>query len=244
MPRQQLADADALGLRGDRPERAADLGRGVGLGVVGLQVARPALEPDDEQRGPLAGRGRARPRPQREQVRQGEAGQAPSQEFAATHDGRPSRRGAGRDARSGATRARSHPPAAWRFGLDRNQRPAAWPSPSTGNSCGVLSFRPEASSATATSLPAAMLAPERHLPLGQVGGHGPGRLAVDPDGLDGAVAGRSSRGRAASRRPPGARAVMTVAGGRSSAGSSSLGNATSRTSATRDTSPVSGGSAR
>ena len=54
-------------------ERAADLGRGVGLGVVGLQVARPALEPDHEQRRPLAGRARPRPRPQREQVRPGRA---------------------------------------------------------------------------------------------------------------------------------------------------------------------------
>ena len=89
MHRQELADPDALGLRGDRAERAADLGRGVGLGVVGLQVARPALEPDDEQGGPVAGRGRPRPRPSARAGPTREAGQAGPQEFAASHEGRP-----------------------------------------------------------------------------------------------------------------------------------------------------------
>ena len=49
---QQLADPHARRPGRDRAEGPAHLGRRVGLGIVGLQVARPALEPD-HQCGPL-----------------------------------------------------------------------------------------------------------------------------------------------------------------------------------------------
>jgi hypothetical protein len=70
---KKLADADALGPRGYRAERPADLGRRVGLGVIGLEVSGTALEPDHEQRGPLDRMADAGARPPGEQPGQREA---------------------------------------------------------------------------------------------------------------------------------------------------------------------------
>src|SRR5262249_49384854 len=55
--REQFADADAGGLGGDGRERPAELKRGVGLGVPGVEVGGATPEPEEEHRlGGAAGR--------------------------------------------------------------------------------------------------------------------------------------------------------------------------------------------
>ena len=59
LQRHVLADLDAGDVRGDRLELAADLGRGVRLHVVAVDVRRPAAQPDHDDRLAAAGfRGR------------------------------------------------------------------------------------------------------------------------------------------------------------------------------------------
>ena len=48
--RHQLGEAEARRLRRDRRERPAELGRRMGLGVEEVEVARPAPEPDQQDR--------------------------------------------------------------------------------------------------------------------------------------------------------------------------------------------------
>ena len=67
-PRQVLADRDARHVGRDRPELAAELGRGVGLQVPGVDGAQAAVQEDEDQRdvaGRLAPRRRRGPRPAR-----------------------------------------------------------------------------------------------------------------------------------------------------------------------------------
>ena len=58
--RQQLAELDAGHVGLDRLERPADLGRGAGLGVEGLVLRRPALQPEEDHVLRPAERRRAR----------------------------------------------------------------------------------------------------------------------------------------------------------------------------------------
>ena len=69
--RQVLADLDAGHVGGDRLELAAELGRGVRLEIVHVDVAGPAGLPDQDDR--LAVRWRCPVRPEPEQARQRQA---------------------------------------------------------------------------------------------------------------------------------------------------------------------------
>ena len=62
---QQLGDLHAGHGRRDRLERPAKLGRSVGLGVVGLVLRRPAVEPDQDHRSVARPALAGRPSPQR-----------------------------------------------------------------------------------------------------------------------------------------------------------------------------------
>ena len=54
MPREQLAEIHAADAGGDRGRRAAILAPREGLGIVGLEVAGPPDQPDDDHRRPLS----------------------------------------------------------------------------------------------------------------------------------------------------------------------------------------------
>ena len=86
VPRQQLAQVQAGHLGLNRSIGTANLVRGLGLGVVGFEVRSPAVQPDDDQGGPLARRLFARLSPQLEQARKAQTrqpGNTTAQEFAA-----------------------------------------------------------------------------------------------------------------------------------------------------------------
>ena len=71
---QQLGEAEARGLGGERGERASELGGGVGLGVIRIEMATTPAQPDDDDGLAIVwARG---PGPQPEEVGQGERGHA------------------------------------------------------------------------------------------------------------------------------------------------------------------------
>ena len=77
---QVLADPDARDRRRDRAERPADLRRRVGLGVPGLELARPAHQHQQDHRPLMIGRRSQRPCQIEARQRQAERPQAPHAE--------------------------------------------------------------------------------------------------------------------------------------------------------------------
>ncbi len=89
--REQLTDAHTGHAGRNGSIWAANLAGGVGLGVVGLQVAGPALQPDHNESRSLARRGRAGRHPTVEERRQRQAAESThpqTQKCATWHAGR------------------------------------------------------------------------------------------------------------------------------------------------------------